>query len=101
MYNVGSGERVGSSSFRGAPLQFANYSGSDQTIVGLTGDLIGTTLSNIEVKVINVAARKIASQKFSGSVQVSDLDRISLNRTGRFNYTLTGMSKDLKLKASF
>lgn len=101
VYNVASGERLGSSSFRGAPLQFANYSGSDQTIVGLTGDLNGTTLSNIEVRIINVAARKIASQKYSGTVDVQDLDKISLERKGRFNYTLTGMSKDLNLSASF
>lgn len=101
VYNVSSGERLGSSSFRGAPLQFANYSGSDQTIIGLTGDLNGATLSNIEVRIINVAARKIASQKFSGSVDISDLDAITLNRVGRFNYRLSGMSKDLNLKASF
>lgn len=101
VYNVLSGERLGSSSFRGAPLQFANYSGSDQTIVGLTGDLNGTTLSNIEIRIINVAARKITSQEFSGTVEISDLDNISLNRTGRFSYSLTGMSKDLNLNASF
>lgn len=101
VYNVLSGERLGSSSFRGAPLQFANYSGSDQTIVGLTGDLNGTTLSNIEIRIINVSARKIASQEFSGTVEISDLDNISLNKTGKFSYTLKGMSKDLNLKASF
>lgn len=101
VYNVLSGERLGSSSFRGGTLQFANYSGADQTIVGLTGNLNGSTLSNIEVRIINVAARKIASQKYSGTVDVQDLDKISLERKGRFNYTLTGMSKDLNLKASF
>ncbi len=101
VYNVLSGERIGSSSFRGGELQFANYSASDQTIVGLTGDLSGTTLSNIEVRIINVAARKIASQKYSGTIQVTELDNIYMNKNSRFNYTITGMSKDLNLKASF
>lgn len=101
VYNVQSGERIGSSSFRGGTLQFANYSGSDQTIVGLMGDINGTTLSNIEVRIINVDARKIVSQEYSGTVQVNDLDKISLTRTGRYNYTISGMSKDLKLRASF
>jgi len=101
VYNVQNGKRLGSSSFRGAPLQFANFSGSDQTIVGLTGNLNGTTLSNIEVRIINVVARKIASQKYSGTVQISDLDKIKMTKNGRFNYTLSGMSKDLDLKASF
>jgi hypothetical protein len=101
VYNVATGDRIGSSSFRGGTLQFANYSASDQTIVGLTGDLNGTTLSDIEVRIINVSARKIASQKYSGTVQITELDNISMTKNSRFNYTITGMSKDLKLKASF
>ena len=101
VYNVQSGERIGSSSFRNGTLQFANYSASDQTIVGLTGDLNGTTLSDIEVRIINVAARKIASQKYSGTVEITELDNISMNKNSRFNYTITGMNKDLNLKASF
>lgn len=101
VYNVLSGERIGSSSFRNGTLQFANYSGSDQTIVGLTGDLNGTTLSDIEVRIINVAARKIASQEYSGSVQIDDLDKVTMTKNSRFNYTITGMNKDLNLKASF
>jgi hypothetical protein len=101
VYNVQSGERIGSSSFRNGTLQFANYSASDQTIVGLTGDLNGTTLSDIEVRIINVAARKIASQKYSGTVQIAELDNISMNKKSRYNYTITGMSKNLNLKASF
>lgn len=101
VYNVQSGERIGSSSFRGGTLQFANYSGSDQTIVGLMGDLNGSTLSNIEVSIINVSARKIASQKYSGILQVDDVNGIILNRTGKFSYNLSGMSKDLRLRANF
>ena len=101
VFNVLTGERIGSSSFRGGTLQFANYSASDQTIVGLTGDLNGTTLSNIEVRIINVAARKIASQKYSGTVQIAELENISMTKNSRFNYTITGMSRDMNLKASF
>lgn len=101
IYNVLTGERLGSSSFRGAPLQFANYSASDQTIVGLTGDLNGTRLSNIEVRIINVSAREIASKEYSGTVQIDDLDQITMTKNSRFNYTLSGMSKDLNLRAEF
>jgi len=101
VYDVLSGERLGSSSFRGEALQFANYSSSDKTIVGLTGELNGSSLSNIEVRVINVSARKIATQKYSGTLQVNDLDKIMMTKNSRFNYTIAGMSKDLNLKASF
>ncbi len=101
VYNVSSGERIGSSSFRGGNLIFSNYSASDQSIVGLSGDLNGNTLSNIEVRIINVGERKIASQEYSGTVQVSDLDDIQLQRLGRFNYRIEGLSEYLNLSASF
>lgn len=101
VFNVLSGERIASSSFRNGTLRFANYSGADQAIVGVTGDLNGNTLSNIEVRIINVAAKKIITQSYSGEVEVTDFDAITLNRNGRFKYTISGMSKDLNLKATF
>ncbi len=101
VFNVLTGERIGSSSFRNGNLIFANYSSSDQSIVGLSGDVRGNTLSNIEVRIINVDARKIASEEYSGSVQIMDMNSITLNRTGRFSYTISGLSENLNLKASF
>ena len=101
VFEVLSGKRIASSSFRNGTLRFANYSGADQSIVGLTGDLNGNTLSNIEVRIINVAAKKIISETYSGEVEVADFDAITLNRKGRFNYTISGMSKDLSLRGQF
>lgn len=101
VYDVFSGNRLGGSSFRDGVLRFANYSGADRAIIGLTGDINGNKLSNIEVRVINIGASKIAKNKYSGTVQFQNLDAITLNRTGRFNYTISGMNKDLKLKATF
>lgn len=100
VYNVLSGERVGSTSFRSA-LQFANYSASDQAIVALTGDVNDQVLRNAEVHVINIQARKIARKEYSGTMELKDPDFITLERTGQFRYTLKGLGKDLTLRASF
>lgn len=101
VYDVLSGNRLGGSSFRDGVLRFANYSGADNAIIGLTGDINGDNLSNIEVRVINIDASKIARNKYSGTIQFQDLDAITLNRTGRFSYTISGMDKDLKIRATF
>ncbi len=100
VYNVLSGERVGSTSFR-STLHFANYSASDQTIVALTGDLNGDTLANVEAHVINIGARKIAREGYAGTVELKDPGFITLERTGEYRYTLKGLGKDLNLRASF
>src|SRR5690554_3914942 len=101
VYDVLSGNRLGGSSFRDGILRFANYSSADKAIIGLTGDINGDRLFNIEVRVINIGASKIAKNNYSGTIQFQDLDAITLNRTGRFNYTISGMDKDLKIRATF
>ncbi|MFA5667772.1 MAG: hypothetical protein WC967_00915 [Balneolaceae bacterium] len=101
VYDVLSGNRLGGSSFRDGILRFANYSSADKAIIGLTGDINGDRLSNIEVRVINIGASKIAKNNYSGTIQFQDLDAITLTRTGRFNYTISGMDKDLKIRATF
>ncbi len=101
VYDVTSGNRLAGSSSSGEAIRFANYSQADKAIVVLTGRKSGNTLSNIELRLINIAASKIVSSKFTESVEVRDLDDIKLNRTGRFSYNLDGMDKQLQLKATF
>lgn len=100
-YEVLTGKRLAGSTLSGQTVRFANYSQADQTIVVLTGNKSGNMLSNIELRVINIAAGKIASSGFAENVEVHDLDNIKLNRVGQFNYNLDGMSKTLHVKASF
>jgi len=98
VYNVLTGKRIGSSSFR-SPVHFANYSSSDKTIIALTGDLKGSSITNVELHAVNIDARKVVRGSFSSSIV--ELTEPVLERVGRFNYVLKGYNKDLKVRASF
>ncbi len=97
-YEVRSGERVGSTSFRNTTVVFAGYDPLDKMIVGLTGSE-GSSISDVELHAINVSARKIAREGFSGSLMVKD--QIRMTRTGSGRYKISGLDKDLNLRASF
>lgn len=97
-YEIRSGERVGSTSFRNTTLQFASYDPVDKTIIGLTGSG-DKTFSDIELHAVNVSARKIARKDYSESLSVAG--KISLIRTGSGRYTIFGLDKELKLRTSF
>ncbi|WP_018126921.1 hypothetical protein [Balneola vulgaris] len=101
VYSVMDGKRIASSSFRNGEVQFANYSSSDQSIIALTGTVEGDLIKEGEVRIVNVAARKIASKEVAGALQFVNLDDITLNRTSRFTYRITGFDKDLRVNAKF
>lgn len=97
-YEVRSGERVGSTSFRNTSVIFAGYDPSDKIIVALTANG-NTTLSNTQLHAVNVSARKIAREDFEGSLEV--VGQVNLERIGSGRYTISGLSKELNLRASF
>ncbi len=98
VFNVLNGARLGSTSFR-SPVHFANYSSSDKTIIALTGDLKGNTISNVELHAVNIEVRKVVRGSYSNSI--NEETEPVLQRVGRFNYVLKGYNKDLNVKASF
>ena len=101
VYNVLNGERVGSSSFRSS-LLFANYSSTDKSIIALTGDIDQQKTTGLEVHVVNITARKIARSSYTeDNLTLPAKEQIRVNRNGPFRYTLTGLSRDLNVRASF
>jgi hypothetical protein len=100
VYSLLSGEREGSTSFR-SDLHFAQFVPEDNVIVALTADESGSVLTDIELHTINIEARAIERQEYSGSLGKTDLLSIELERTGANRYTLTGLSKALNLSVSF
>ena len=97
-YEVRSGERVGSTSFRNTSVQFAAYDPVDETIIALTasGDI---SLSDIQLHAVNVAKRQIARSDLSGTLTKST--QASYVRTGTGMYTIKGFDKELSLSARF
>lgn len=97
-YQVRSGERVGSTSFRNTTVVFAGYDPVDKTIIGLTASG-SSTLSDVQLHAVNVSVRKIARENLDESLSV--VGQISLERLGSGRYKLEGLDKGLTLRASF
>lgn len=100
VYSILNGERNGSASFR-STLQYAEYIPEDETVIALTGSRSGSSLTEVEVHAINVAARSIQRQSFDGALSMTDLIPFKLSRTGSFRYSLSGLNKTLDVRASF
>jgi hypothetical protein len=97
-YEVRSGERAGSTSFRNTSVQFAAYDPADKTIIALTGSG-SLSLSDIQLHTVNISARKIAREEFSGTLSLRS--QPSLTRTGSGRYTISGFDQELNLRAQF
>ncbi|MBO6525009.1 MAG: hypothetical protein JJ971_14370 [Balneolaceae bacterium] len=97
-FEVRSGERVGSTSFRNTTVIFAGYDPVGKTIIGLTGKE-GASISEVQLHAVNVSARKIAREEFSENLIIQE--QIKLERTGLGRYRISGLDKELDLRASF
>lgn len=100
VYSMLNGEREGSTSFR-SMLQFAKYVPQDETIIAVTADRAGSVLSNVEIHAINLTARSIERQGYSGELGVSELVPVELKRTSSFRYLISGFSKSLSVNVQF
>ncbi len=97
-YQVRSGDRVGSTSFRNTTVVFAGYDPVDKTIIGLTGSG-SSTLSDVQLHAVNVTARKIARENSDQSFSI--MSQISMERISSGRYKIKGLDKELTLRASF
>ncbi|MFN1834411.1 hypothetical protein AB2B38_004025 [Balneola sp. MJW-20] len=100
VYETISGERIGSTSLR-TPVRAASYFPQDNSIVLITATGQGTILSDIEVRVIDLQQRAIASEEFSQTLGTAVEIPVTIRRTARRAYTIEGLSKGLNIRASF
>lgn len=99
-HSVMSGERVGGTSFR-STLHFAEYIPEDNVVLALTADKSGDVLTNVELHAVNLEARSIERQSYNSSLGTSELIPVALQRNGRYNYSISGFSQNLNVRASF
>ncbi|MEQ9309883.1 MAG: hypothetical protein RLN90_10540 [Balneolaceae bacterium] len=97
-FEVRSGDRIGSSSFRNTTLIFAGFDPIENIIVGLSGSG-SPSISNIQLHAVNVTARKIVRENLEGSLEVKG--SLQFERTGPGRYTISGLDKELRIKAEF
>lgn len=103
VYDVNSGDRIASSSFRSSIIN-AGYQAEDQQILVLSGSVRGgdiNIISNVELHSIHTQKRQIARSKFSGNLSFISPERISFERSSQNSYRLTGLNRDLHLRTNF
>jgi hypothetical protein len=100
VYNILSGERIGSTSFR-SRLYFATFVSEENTIVAMTAESRGNRLSDIEFHAINIEQRTIERQEFDGQLGVSSKVPVTLQRNSAYRYRLEGFNNPVDIRIQF
>jgi len=102
-YSVLSGDKLGSTSFRNNPVVFADYMADDHVIIALTGNYSSSNelIRDINIKAVHVTKRKIANQDLGSSLGTNPKFNLDVKRKGTYRYQLTGVSKEVNIRAGF
>ena len=99
VYNVISGERLGSASLRGNVV-FASYQPEDNIILLVGGDETQASVSNPGITAVHIGQRQIARGEISTELSRGWND-IQITRTAANQYRVTGFNKELEVTTSF
>lgn len=96
VYDIINGERLGSASLQEAVFA-AEYFPADQMVVLLSGDYSSASgiLNNVQVKVIDLQKRSIASEEFSPALGFHEALHPTFKRLSSNKYEFEGANKDL------
>lgn len=100
VYEVPTGERLGSASSSGSIL-FAGYDPEAQTIIALGGSQNGLRIEEPEITAVSISEREIARQNVPFSVSSLDLNRLSISTTGSNSYEISGLNRKLFVDIAF
>lgn len=77
-YDLGSGERIGSSSVRGNPLVYAFYNPANSDLIGITGNKSHSEITDLGFQAVNVNARKIVRESVGGELNLSQVPSVKM-----------------------
>lgn len=100
VYEVPSGERLGSASSRSSIL-FAGYDPEAQTIIALGGSQNGLRIEEPEITAVNISQREIAREDVPFSISTLDLNRLSISTTGSNSYEILGLNRRFFVDVAF
>jgi hypothetical protein len=100
VYNMITGERVGSTSSRN-PVLYATFIPQDESIIAFGGNLNNGTISNPTVTVIHVGRRQIAREDLNMNLAAIDLNQLEIEREGANRFLLKGLNRNLRIQSSF
>lgn len=101
-FSVLSGKRILYTSFQGPQVQDAVYEAADHNLVGIAFTRSGEDVEGPEVFVVNTQKRKIATERYKGSLRwLPGHMPLKIKRSGAGRYVITGLSIPLKVRAQF
>tara|TARA_R100001143_G_C3361275_1_gene136287 strand:+ start:1227 stop:2330 length:1104 start_codon:yes stop_codon:yes gene_type:complete len=100
VFNVGTGESMGSASSRSSIL-YAAFIPQDETVLALGGSLAGRNISNPTLTAVHLGLRQITREDINLSLSTLNQDNIRINRMGEGRYSLTGLNKTLTVQTSY
>jgi hypothetical protein len=100
VYNILSGERIGSTSSR-SPVLYADYLADDDTILIFGGDVSNGNIHDPMMTAVHISKRQIVREEVGQSLSWIGRERLGLSRTGAGEYRLDGLNRSLVVNASF
>ncbi len=100
VYNVSSGERLGSSTSRSSIVK-ATYFPEDDVVLLFNGNERGETIHNPEVTAIHLGLRQIARNEINANLSVLDMKKLNIEREGTNTYLLRGVNRPVNFTVNF
>lgn len=97
VYEVNSGERVGSAALNQNVI-YAAFDEVKNIMISFGGSLNGTTVSNPSVMVVDIDQRKIETENISGTLRTLDPHNISLKSNSSGNFQLYGFREQIEIQ---
>lgn len=101
VYNVLTGERLGSSTSR-SPIVQATYFAEDEVVLLLNGNESNDgTINDPGVTAVHLGLRQIARDDINTTLSILDVDKLKVEREGPNSYLLKGVNKPVNLTVNF
>lgn len=100
VYNVLTGERLGSSTSRTSIVKAA-YFADDEVVLLFNGSEKGSNIRNPSITAVHLGLRQIARNDINTNLSALDVKKVKIEREGANSYLLKGVNKPVNLTVSF
>lgn len=100
VYNIVTGERLGSTSSRN-PVLYATYLPEDDLILAFGGSENNGNISEPMMTAVHIGQRQIARADIDGALSMIDPARLHIERSSANQFRLSGLNRELNISAQF
>ncbi|MEX2456477.1 MAG: hypothetical protein WD381_04145 [Balneolaceae bacterium] len=100
VYNVSTGERLGSSTSQ-SPILKATYFAEDEVVLVFNGSENDGTINDPGITAIHLGLRQIARNDINANLSALDVKDLKIEREGASSYTVKGINQPVTLTVNF